>query len=67
MDPLSNFLYPNMGQASFRSSLQRFGQYATFVSGLCTNGKISPAQAFACLEQAWAELEQRYLESHPAS
>lgn len=61
MTELSNFLYPHSRYRGvvtpenliFNANLQEFAQRISFISGLETNGKLSPAEAYSQIETLW--------------
>jgi len=62
----SDFLYPRAryrGQftperLAFNANLQEFAQRVTYISGLETNGKLPPEEAYQKIEHLWQQLEQ---------
>jgi hypothetical protein len=61
-----SFLYPRShyrGQFSpetlaFNANLQEFAQKVSFISGLQTNGKLEPEQAYEQVKSLWKQLKQ---------
>lgn len=42
----------------FNANLQEFAQQVSYISALQTNGKLSPKQAFADIQQLWERLKK---------
>lgn len=66
MPSKDSFLYPRSnyrGQFSpeklaFNANLQEFAQKVSFISGLETNGKLEPEQAYEQVKSLWKQLKQ---------
>lgn len=42
----------------FNANLQEFSQRISFISGLESNGKLSPAEAYEQIESLWDQLKR---------
>ncbi|MBE9182001.1 hypothetical protein IQ268_25875 [Oculatella sp. LEGE 06141] len=62
----SNFLYPRSryhGQVKpenlvFNANLQEFSQRVSLITGLETNGKLSPQESFEQIRSLWKQLKK---------
>lgn len=65
---VTNFLVPRSryrGEVKpknlvFNANLQEFSQRVSLISGLETNGKISPQESYQQLSQLWEQLTRSY-------
>lgn len=66
MTDRSNFLSPRSryyGEVKpenlvFNANLQEFAQRVSLISGLETNGKLSPQESYEAIESLWQKLKQ---------
>ncbi|NJL22352.1 MAG: hypothetical protein HC895_18520, partial [Leptolyngbyaceae cyanobacterium SM1_3_5] len=42
----------------FNANLQEFSQRVSFISGLESNGKLSPSEAYEQIESLWGQLKR---------
>jgi len=45
-------------EQSLHEQLQAFARQASYTCNLCTNGKLSPQEAYQQLAELWARVEQ---------
>lgn len=65
---VTNFLLPHSryrGQVKpenlvFNANLQEFSHRVSFISGLETNGKISPEESYLQIKELWDQLSSSY-------
>ncbi|MBD2091719.1 hypothetical protein H6F67_17895 [Microcoleus sp. FACHB-1515] len=66
MSDRDRFLFPQVryrGEVKpenlvFDANLQEFSQRVSFISGLESNGKLSPAEAYEQIESLWHQLKR---------